>query len=485
MDKVEDVRQNAQKAVEPQYKEIYENNKEVSPTNTKKVIEEGLKKWKKGTSTRKDLLFSEGLISGEGPLGAEQLEIARRNLLQRMEEIPYNERQRKRELRQVLKAIDVDMETVPGIKETRQTYKELMRDANVIEENPVLKNIIKEKPGYTEQFLWEASEIPEKILNSSKNKEVGRTLYQETVDNPILQGRVKSYINSFLLDKISDNSGNVNIKKLDSFKKDYPGALELYPELNSRLSNIRNAQNFVNKTRENGKRAVDEYYKGAARLVIDSDPNEMVGVILSSSKRAQKMDNVVKLLNKDKSGDAKKGMQKAVLNHMKKQFTDKLTSHKLANFLNKNRLALSKLFDEDQMKVMEDVAAGLKKGESASMLGKATGSPTSSNLHNVAEMVGAWGKSLRKYKLTKPLLEAWDFSRGFIDPKMAFIEEAVLNADKMKGALLNPVKQKETLKDVTKSIGKEAGKELRFLPKVLVNKSNVKVSLYPKDEEEK
>jgi hypothetical protein len=409
-----------------------------------------------------------------GTYSVKKLDKAKQAISEMLEEIPLSERNKRRPLVRLLENLEKDMESIPEIFEARRVYQEVMKPANVITENPVLSKLIHQENGYTKPFTVTHAEIPKRIISGSRSIEGAKALMSEaaglgTKEHKQMLNTIKSYINSEILSTFVETSGKINPDKFNAWSKSNPGAFILYPELKTKLKNLKNAQTHVDRVITQNKELLSNFYKESMDKILGPkfggiNPDRIAGRILDSTNSEAVMSEAMDLLSKDKTGNAAEGLRRGLVNHLKSKFkSDKFTFATLNDYLTKNKKALSRAFTPEQMEVLEkskDVLKDIAKMEGA---GKGTNSDTIPKLfENIAEKSG--GKASEAlFGFTMP---SWVGSvLGSIEKikdmgKLKYLEQALMEPDYAKFLLQKDVKTKKDFFDSLKN-KEDFGKWLR------------------------
>jgi hypothetical protein len=441
--RMENIREMANKISAPRYRDAYPKNLDTPPTNAFIYIDEELKNWSKASPINRDLRKAKMAIENaknemsvidannkkareatlkrykDNPelarvaaskipeprkqsFNVGKLDRAKQEISAILESVPIEERNRRRILTGVLDSLEKDLETVPEIFEARQIYKEIMEPANFIEEHQILGSIVKKDSGYLKNFIVPPSDIPKRVLNGNKSIDGAKALMDYasglgTKEHREVIGTIKSYINSDILGNIVKENGHVDLTKLNAWKESNPGAFILYPELEQKLSNLNVAQKLVDRAISQNKMLLDNYYKKSMQAILGSDykgvndADKIASRILNSKDSVNKMEEAVKLLSHDKSGDALEGLKRGIVDDFTNKFkSDNFTYASFNSYLNKNRKALEKIFNEDQLTVMDNIRDTLKRRAKVENAGRGSGSDTAPKFYeNAAEKVGA------------------------------------------------------------------------------------------------
>jgi len=426
-----------------------------SGSSQKKIIADIKKQYKDDIAMR-DIALKEVGDVPSGTYNAGRLEKAKREISGILEGVPYQEKDRRRILTNLIKKLDADMESIPEIFEARKVYREVMAPVNVITENPVLGKIINKDSGFTRPFTVTHAEIPASVISGSKSVEGAKALMSEsaglgTKEHKEMLETLKSYINSDILYNFVEKNGKVNPDKFASWKKANPGAFILDPKLDVKLKDLRNAQMHVDRTIKQNEELLSNFYKESMSKLLGSkfegvNPSKIAGRILGSTNSDAVMSETVELLSKDKTGNALEGLRRSVIDDLNSKFkSDKLTFATFNNYLEKNKNSLSKLFTEDQMEVLEKAKDALKKQAVMERTGRGTGSNTSANLmENLAEKTsGKASKALFGMGSSSMIKGAIDYVKNIGEAgKIKYLEKALLDPKMAKFLLKKDVKTK-------------------------------------------
>ena len=426
-----------------------------SGPSQKKIIADIKKQYKDDIAMR-DIALKEVGDVPRGTYNAGRLEKAKREISGILEGVPYQEKDRRRILTNLIKKLDADMESIPEIFEARKVYREVMAPANVITENPVLGKIINKDSGFTRPFTVTHAEIPARVISGSKSVEGAKALISEsaglgTKEHKEMLETLKSYVNSDILSNFVEKNGKVNPDKFASWKKANPGAFILDPKLDVKLKDLRNAQMHVDRTIKQNEELLSNFYKKSMTELLGSklegvNPDKIAGRILGSANSDTVMSETIELLSKDKTGNALEGLKRSVIDDLNSKFkSDKLTFATFNNYLEKNKNSLSKLFTEDQMEVLEKAKDALKKQAVMERTGRGTGSNTSANLmENLAEKTsGKASKALFGMGSSSMIKGAIDYVKNIGEAgKIQYLEKALLDPKMAKFLLKKDVKTK-------------------------------------------
>jgi hypothetical protein len=436
-------------------------NASIDSGEEKKKIIDAIKKQYKEDPGMRDIALKE---IGDVPrvtYNAGRLEKAKREISGILESVPYQEKDRRRVLTELIKKLDKDMEEIPEIFEARKIYREVMEPANFITENPILGKILNKDSGFTRPFTVTHSEIPARVISGSKSIEGAKALMSDsagmgTKEHKKMLETLKSYINSDILSNFVETSGKVNPAKFESWKKSNPGAFILDPSLNTKLKDLKNAQIHVDRTITQNKELLDNFYKKSMSELLGPkfegvNPDKIASRILNSTNSESVMEEVVELLSKDKTGNSMEGLKRGLIDDLNRKFkSDKFTFATFNSYLEKNRKSLSKVFNSDQMEVLEKSKDMLKKQAVMERAGKGTNSDTSAKImENIAEKGGTKAsKALFGVGPSSMIKGTFDYVKNIGESgKIQYLEKALLSPKMAKFLLTKDVKTKKNFFD--------------------------------------
>lgn len=423
---------------------------------------ENIKRNLKDDPKMMEIALREAENAPRGTFTAGNLDKARKQIKGMIEKIPTNEKERRNALRRVINSLDRDLESIPEIGAAQSLYRELMAPANYITEHPIIGGMLKRQKGYIRQFTVTPAEIPQRVISGSKSVEAAEALMTEcaglgTAEHSQAIGSLRSYINSEILGTFVENSGKVNPAKFEAWKKSNPGAFILDPQLNNKLKNLENAQLHVDRTISQNEELLSNFHKSSMEKFLGSkfegvNSDRVAGRILDSSNSESVMEDAVNLVSKDKTGNAKEGLKRSVIDHLKAKFkSDKFTFATLNDYLNKNKKALGKLFDKDQIEVLEKSKDLLKKQAVMERLGRGDGNSNTvpKLLENIAEMTGGKAsEALFGIKMPGWIGKVGDLANSITQQgKLKYLEEALLEPKMASFLLTKDVKTKKNFFD--------------------------------------
>ncbi len=396
-----------------------------------------------------------------GTYTGETLDTAKKTLKRIFGEIPVTETERRSDFNEIMKRFDKDMESIPEIFEARKVYADIMKPANAITEHPILGKLISQDSGFTRPFTVTHAEIPDRVIKGSKSIEGAKALMSEaagagTKEHKTMLETLKSYVNSDILSNFVETNGKVNPAKFEAWKKANPGAFILDPQLNKKLKNLENAQSHVDRVITQNEELMSNFYKKSMDKFLGPkfegvDPDKIVGRILNSTNSTDVMKEAVELMSKDKSGNALEGLKRGIVKDLDSKFkSDKFTFATFNSYLDKNRKALSQIFNPDQMEVLEKSKDVLKKQAVMERAGKGSNSDSIPKLmENLAEKSGSKAsEALTGLKMPGWLSGISSWAQGIADAgKLKYAHKALLDPKMAKFLLLKDTKTKRNFFD--------------------------------------
>jgi hypothetical protein len=154
-----------------------------------------------------------------------------------------------RELTEVKKALERDLETIPQGRNYRKTYGDLSKPINEITQHRTIGNMVYKDP-VTGVYKLSDSEIPSKIISTSlKSVDNAKDLMKHLKGKrgESVRKALEGTIHKDVLEAITNEHGKVSTAKIHTWKKNHPGTFILYPPLEKKLENLANAQYFTDQ----------------------------------------------------------------------------------------------------------------------------------------------------------------------------------------------------------------------------------------------
>ncbi len=240
------------------------------------------------------------------------------------------------------------------------------------------KSVLSKQP-YGE-FKVPESAVPSKYFKSGEKgaKEAVRN-YKEVVGN--MDPLYRYAANSFR-EYATKADGSLDAAKARSWISRHSSALSEMPELKQTLSNIDQAQTFLNEKFGELKRSQAEVEKTALKQMLEVDPDMAISKMLSGANPIRKTRMTVEFL-KQRDPEAVSGLRRGVIEHIKKLTVqdEKIKGQTLLNTINKLRPVMEKsgLFSEAQIKGFEALYKDKKSELSIQNAKMAGGSDTFQN----------------------------------------------------------------------------------------------------------
>lgn len=198
------------------------------------------------------------------------------------------------------------------------------------------------------------------------------------------------------LRKAAVSSGYMNPQKYQKWMADHSYVFTKFPELRDKFGTAASAQEELDGALARQKEALSDYQTSAARHVLNNeDPVKAVGLAM---KRPEDMEQLAKLTQGNP--DARNGLKRAAIESILRRTLSTsesaasgektLLNGKFNSLLAENRLALSKLFSEDELRQMEGVGRDLERSNRSVTGVKIPGS--SDTAPNLAQAIKATGK---------------------------------------------------------------------------------------------
>lgn len=364
-------------------------------------------------------------------------------------------------LREIRTHLDKDLENISLQREANEQYRELSVPVSKITKNKALNSVTKK---LNDQFLMSESRVPGVFINNTAGSiDDSRALLRELQNKPGALHDVRSYLNNLAsLEIIDETTGLVNSKKLDAFKKKYPGAKVLYPELyDTKLKDIKSSQMMVDKFLKNIESVSDTFYKDAFGQYVGKDPSKIIKKIFSGDS-GQNMKQIMDELPEfgPAREDAKNALRNETIKYFEKSITNagsageynKLSYPKTKKFLEEHKSALEQVLTENQMTVTEEVGKIASGKNYASTEGMSDNSHTHANIRNALDFSKKKGYSMPAIKalLTK-IGVATPFAKEFfkdmrelqVQKNKQILSKVLRDKDYADYLLSTPLKSKE------------------------------------------
>lgn len=355
-----------------------------------------------------------------------------------------------------------DLEEIPEEQEFRSAYREKSKPINEIEEHPVLGKAV-EKDIYEQNFKINDSQVSSKVINEAfKTPENSRALNKQIGKDAAARNAVEGYVHDQIMRDVVRPDGTVNMKTLETWKNKRPGVFEIYPNLKTKLKNLSNAQYFVTETMRKNKKFQDSHFKGAFESVLGERPERVIPSVLRGLNVPQKIETIIDLTKTDKSGAAFEGFRRGFIDHLhhstKTAALDTkgnatMSYPKFNNYLYNHKDALKKVFEPDQIKVLDDVNGLLKRRQQVATVGKAVGSDTAANISVLGGLMQYSKENLLKVLPGKGFVKfIAKWGNKALDYRMnKLIDQALLDPSFAK-LLLTPMKEKTTAEKALKAL---------------------------------
>lgn len=205
------------------------------------------------------------------------------------------------------------------------------------------------------EYRMRDSALPERFLASPE----GIKSFIDAGGNP---AALKEALAADLRRTATTPDGTLNPAKYASWQIRRDAALRAFPDLQQTLGNAANAQAAVDAVAAASRQRKVEFETGAARHFLNAEPVQAVQAALNGRNPVGDMAQLMRTIGKD--ADAKAGLQRAVAEHIERQYignADALKSDAFQTFINRSGPALSQVFTPQQMQAMRNIAADLKR----------------------------------------------------------------------------------------------------------------------------
>lgn len=397
---LEPLKENRRKEAAKSYEAVETTKKRTFPKATNFFIDERLKN-ARGTIEAKLKKIKSMLPSKDNEFIQKGFDVKRVN--PRIGELEATQQYVKQELSEakpgspmsnlltaITKKLDEDMENFLPKKEAAAKYREQSEPISKIEKHPAIGKDV--KTNILKEFKRPGSNVPEKYIKGDSSLRYAEDLLPYVRNDRETMLAIEGYINSSIIKNTVDpETGHINIQKLNSWKKDHPGAFVLNHRLERKINNASNAQKyFLDLTKENSK-TISAFEKSAASKFLKKDADKVAVSVLSSQNAAEEMKDIVSLLSKDKN--ALPGFQRSIAEHLSKNFRTlgeggtNISIDKFNKLMQKNEKALSEVFDKEQMDNLKKIQHALMARNKALTLGKTLGSETAPKINTMADIL--------------------------------------------------------------------------------------------------
>lgn len=250
------------------------------------------------------------------------------------------------------KNLDLDFEAVPQVSESWKTYAKESVPVNQINQDPFFKSILKETD-YASGHVIPDSGIPHKLVNAAESSHSVASKFMNMFGkNKEVMKSVQGYINQNVLDSILDVNGVPSEAKIAAYLKKNQGSLTLYPELETKIANARNAGKFFHQVGDAAVKESGQVYKDMLKAVTESAPEKVVNNLLTGTNTSGKIDSILEVVNKDKTGQSMEGLRRAFVDHISEQVT---TPVKFTNFYKAHKKDLGRIMTDKQMEFLSEL----------------------------------------------------------------------------------------------------------------------------------
>lgn len=235
------------------------------------------------------------------------------------------------------------------------------------------------------------SEIPAQFFHSSKGAPDDAAQFIASLGGrPKATQALQEYVIGDLQKSVVDETGQVNAGRLRSWLSRHAPALREFPDIQTRVRNVQNAQAYLDDMVGREARSLQEVERGAFGLFLNgSDPETAVRRLMSDGTPPGELAGFVRTLRHDPQAMA--GLRRSVLERgvpeLRPDFyadqlgdINRIPWPKVKNFINENRTKLEVIYSPAQLKVIEQVADDLQMANVSQAGGRVAGSNTIQNL---------------------------------------------------------------------------------------------------------
>ncbi len=254
--------------------------------------------------------------------------------------------------------------------------------------------------------------------------------------------------------------------------------------MKTKLDNVKNAQVLVNNIEKVNSRVLDGYYKEAASAALSGrDPDLLFARVLKSKNKYKDFDELMGLINKDKTGAAKEGLKKSFYRYLKnhvKLANDEINIRAFDDFISQNKPIIERLVNKDQMKAINEIRNLSQSRYKVRTERLGEGSRTTplaeqqKNLLNLASEVttGKLVKSIGKFSGIPGFSTFYDYIKkvGSERRKADFLDmldRVLSDPEEAKLLLSKPLESEQSMKDVIKLIKEKHNKPYLISPILL------------------
>ncbi len=222
--------------------------------------------------------------------------------------------------------------------------------------------------------------------------------------------QIRDYAVSTLRRAAEQTDGTLDPAKVTKWRAEHRQALRSFPEINRMLATPVRASETVAQLAALRKADIEAYQKGAfGRLLNLESPEDVTRTVGGIFCRQDATDTMGRLAQAVESNpDAKQGLRKSIVDYISNRFvgnteaatsgTGTLKSDGFQTFVSQNKAALAKVFSEDEVKVLGDIAADLQRSNRSITSAKLPGGS------NTAQDLASMRKAGQQQSLLSQLL---------------------------------------------------------------------------------
>jgi len=375
---------------------------------------------------------------------------------------------RYRNLQYVKESLHDALEVVPEFSEAQKTYREMSKPINAIMRDPGLGPILKTDVYKTANTTRAATHLDKFIYGKSSEENAGALVKSLSKDKKTLQEMRDYTRHEFVNDVVDATTGEIDIKRINHWRKNNQGAFKLDPELAQHAKNLESSQIALHQIAKSQK-VTTQQTKAVFDALLEKDAPIVIRGILSSPKSNELMKGVITLAKNDPTGKSLEGLKRGVADHigntlsLAAQTTQgeyNLSFNALRGMLERSGSPLRELYGKDGFANLQKVFNSLKSINKKMTAGSAVGSPTESYQQLVSLLSDSAEPILTSMvptQLGRNIARLG--TQGFKDAKKKHILDFIQNPESFKEAMrkaaVDPLKKMRD-EDTTKEISRSA-----------------------------
>lgn len=252
------------------------------------------------------------------------------------------------------------------------------------------------KAGTQDAYRLPEATVPQKFFHPGPTGFQDVQTLRQTVGDAAALPILQDYAASSLRKAAENPNGTLNPTKVAAWQAKHADSLRAFPELNAAFSDAANMSNTIADAAASRKIALNNFRSSALGKVMGAqnadDVTKTVGTILGGKNSTQAMQDLAQ--EAAKSPAAMDGLRQSVADHITKNFISNteagtsgqglIKSDQFQSFLKKNRSALAAVFQPDEMKTLDSIAADLNRANRSITATKLPGgSNTPQDIHGI------------------------------------------------------------------------------------------------------